>query len=211
MFQIVRADAAQFIKNILLVVFHLLRLALEGIWAVLSTYVIPMFTTIWKILKEKVWPAIVDVAKVVWENLVKAFEWLKDKILGPLAKALQPIVDLFKGIYDWVKKLVDMLAKLKIPKDLEQGSPSPFEQSLMDTASMMDSLTSIYVPNLNKALGSIDIGNFTPNMSPPSSGGRPSSSLASGRSVTVNVNASVSSQVDVYRMAYQISSVIKGA
>jgi len=201
----------EFIKNILLIVFHLLRLALEGIWAVLSTYVIPMFTTIWKILKEKVWPAIVDVAKVVWENLVKAFEWLKDKILGPLAKALQPIVDLFKGIYDWVKKLVDMLAKLKIPKDLEQGSPSPFEQSLMDTASMMDSLTSIYVPNLNKALGSIDIGNFTPNMSPPSSGGRPSSSLASGRSVTVNVNASVSSQVDVYRMAYQISSVIKGA
>lgn len=59
------------------------------------------------------------------------------KFLSPLQGIFTSISNAISGVIDWVKKFIDKLLSIKLPKWLTPGSPTPFEMGLRGVATAM--------------------------------------------------------------------------
>jgi hypothetical protein len=115
--------------------------ALAGLW---QNVLAPALETIWKWLG--------DTAKVIGEKLQPVLEWLRDKALPPIERALAAVSSAFSKVTDKVKSLADRIRSLKLPDWLTPGSPTPLEIGLRGIAAAMGDLSRLAVPRLQAEL-----------------------------------------------------------
>lgn len=115
--------------------------ALAGLW---QNVLAPALETVWKWLG--------DTAKVIGEKLQPVLEWLRDKALPPIERALAAVSSAFSKVTDKVKSLADRIRNLKLPDWLTPGSPTPLEIGLRGIAAAMGDLSRLAVPRLQAEL-----------------------------------------------------------
>lgn len=115
--------------------------ALAGLW---QNVLAPALEIVWNWLKK--------VAAAISETLQPVLEWLRDKALPPLERAIGRISDAFGTAADMVSGLADRIRNLSLPDWLTPGSPTPLEIGLRGIAAAMGDLSRLAVPRLQAEL-----------------------------------------------------------
>jgi len=124
---------------------------------------------------------------------------LRNFVNGPLA-SFKTGLSSVKGFIDSVKSAFDKLANairnFKLPSWLQRKSPSPLEQAFIGANEAIKQLQTEF-PKLSAQLQAA---------SPIAASPQP---IQTGAPINITVNASVNNDIDIYRMARQISEQIK--
>ncbi len=115
--------------------------ALAGLW---QNVLAPALEIVWNWLKK--------VAAAISETLQPVLEWLRDKALPPLERAIGRISDAFGTAADMVSGLADRIRNLSLPDWLTPGSPTPLEIGLRGIAAAMGDLSRVAMPRLQAEL-----------------------------------------------------------
>lgn len=99
-----------------------------------NAFVVPILETIHEWLKEKLQPVVEFYVNYLLPAFKRAFQFVNDKITAFIA--------LVKDAIEWINNL-------EIPKMFQQKSPSPFEQSIMDSIAQLRILNSLpFLPQM---------------------------------------------------------------
>lgn len=111
---------------------------------------------------EKLKPALQNLIEFIGDvnDAVRAMrDWFAEKLLKGLSKALDfirdvidafnKLIDAVKGVIEWVRKLLDLLSKVKVPGPLKQHSLPPLAQGILDTAMAAAALNENLSPTVN--------------------------------------------------------------
>ncbi len=128
--------------------------ALAGLW---QNVLAPALETVWDWLKKT--------ADAIADRLQPVLEWLRDKALPPIERALGRIADAFGTASDMVGGWADKIRGLKLPWWLTPGSPTPLELGLLGIREAADGLTRLAIPRLQAELA------FAPAFDPGRGGG----------------------------------------
>ncbi len=204
-----------------------LRPAIESVWSWLKGTVFPFWESFANLLSVIVSKAVEALAGT-WENVLQpaleaVYNFVKDN-LQPIwqtlsdffSKTLAPVLNTFRtGAWAMfeeaidhvqeaiaaVKKIFDDLAdaikNFHLPAWMQRHSPSPFEMVFIGANKELEKLMRIRWPDLQAAVKSIDLNVGTTSRAP----------TAPAQTINVTVNASVSSEIDVYQMAYTVAEI----
>lgn len=148
-----------------------LQPAIAGVMSFLETSVMPLLLAVVGLIGEGLAVAVEQAGKFFSEKLVpgiKAFaEWLGPKLQGPMDKVREAV----QWLIDKINALKDALSGLRLPKDFEPGSPTPFEIGLRGIGGAMSNLRRSEIPQLARELntlegGTIDQSQNTTNIMP---------------------------------------------
>jgi len=108
----------------------------------------PMLKALWEFIKEKVIPILESMWSWIKEKLGVAIEWLTETVLPPLVRAFEILKGILEKVHKWLEMVRDVLKSIKIPRDLEEHSPSALEQSFQNAANIMKQLAEVELPKL---------------------------------------------------------------
>lgn len=115
--------------------FEFLSTVVGGLGDFINDVLLPPVMSLVEWLGEKVAPVALDLAESILPALESGFD------------AIGKIVDTVVG---WIQTLVEWLGKVFIPDDLQQHSPSPFEQSIRDLGTAIRDVNNLpFLPNMN--------------------------------------------------------------
>lgn len=107
--------AAVAVKNALIVAWNAVKKALGAVWNWLKTYVFGPIVAYYKALWEGAGKA-VGLIITAWQGLKsglsKVWDWLQSNVFGPLQSAFGKVVDAVKKVIEWI-------GKIKIPKAVQ--------------------------------------------------------------------------------------------
>jgi len=190
----------EFIQNNIIPLFQALadvyiaavKLAIQALAGYWQNVLKPAIEVVWKFISEKVLPVFQKIWEVIEGPLGKAFMWLKEHVLDPVADAFSHIGDVISGVVDWLGKVADTISNITLPDWLTPGSPTPFEMGLRGINSALDEMAAKRIPALNANFGGLGRFNL-PAMGTMGAGGNTTyNNSAGGDRITVNVQDNVS-------------------
>jgi len=120
--------------------------ALTLVWKWIDQNIMPVFETLWKLIEDKVWPKVKQLAEVCYS-------------LGETANG---VANAFWAIVDAVKRAASAIANFKLPSWLTPGSPTPFELGLRGIRDEMGSLARMEMPRLTVGFERMQSTEFAP-------------------------------------------------
>lgn len=103
--------------------------AFAGIW---RNILLPAITAVGDYIGTTLQPIFGDTGTSVRDDLTPPFNYLTQTILPKFQTAMEAVGDVIKRVSDWFNALADAVKGFELPAVLQQHSPSPFEQSLID-------------------------------------------------------------------------------
>lgn len=100
--------------------------------------------------------AFTSFAKTIAGFVTEKLNAFKDNVLSGLATVIGDILDGIAGLLEKISEIKQALSGIKLPDILSQTSPSPFEQSILDSISVMNTMSRSSIPELVDALDTID-------------------------------------------------------
>jgi len=161
----------------------------------------PALKKIWEFIKEKVIPILSSMWSWIKEKLGVAIEWLTETVLPPLVKAFGILKGILEKVHKWLEMVKDVLSQIKVPKDLEQGFPSAFEQSFQAAADILKQMAETELPKLAASFKMLGAA-ASPVMGAVSGGGD-----GGGDSYTYNYNLSTTSTVGSGTLAMEFADM----
>lgn len=126
------------------------------------------FAAGWEVIKQTATESI-DKLKTTFTGLsdlisgvfTTAFNTFKDKVLSPIQTAFDNVSGAIKGAWDWLDKVKQRLASIKIPdwigKVFLGHSPSPFERGIRGVVDAMRQLSTVELPKLQLETGDLGL------------------------------------------------------
>lgn len=115
--------------------------------------------------------------------------------IDKLFNSFNSIISVVSSVLDWIQKLIDKLNAIEIPSILQQHSPSPLEQSILDTGNALRAAAG-YTTDFNRGLSGVHT---------PTTGGN-----TDNRSIEINIDAR-GQEADLVRKIKQVvNDVIQG-
>lgn len=156
---------------------NVLQPALSAVWSFVQQNVIPILASLAGTYLANVqtaaqnlasfWtntlqPAFSAIADAIRSTLGPAFTWLMNNVLGPVAASFGSISSAVSTVIGWINDLIHKLDAIHIPSILEQHSPSPLEQSVLDVGAAFDSASAAIPPFQRGLSGLRQIGVLPP-------------------------------------------------
>lgn len=211
--------------------------ALAGFWTIVQENVIPIVKTAWDILlklagivgtvagaildklmgpigslvgivRDYLVPIFTTLTDFVNKSLGPAIQWLGNGVFTPLADTLQGgLKKALEWFHDILLKIKDFLDSFELPAWLQQGSPTPFEYSLMGINDRLWEMSKGSLPSVKSALSRLNAMGM-PSMEGEFGNVEGYGGRGGGVYVTVNVE-SLSNNMDVDRLAYKVARTIQ--
>jgi hypothetical protein len=126
---------------------NILLPAIEAIWKFLSEDMMPIWEALGKLLSVTVGKAI-EVLTGIWQNVLQPalqsiWEWIKDKIIpifDGMSISVGGVTGAIERVVGWISTLIEKIKNIKLPDWMLGRSPSPWEVSLLGSASALSLL-----------------------------------------------------------------------
>ena len=208
--------------------------AIQDVWNFINTYLVPIFVALGELLsvtvsvivenlaklwKEKLQPALENVQKFIQDHVIPIFdelgkfidktlrpvlEWLEKFLVKNIKEAWEGIIKTLQTLYEWILKAIEAMQKLRPAKEVEPGSPTPFERGLRGISDAARTLRSD-LDSLQASFTGLGGGGI--QLNPVTGGG---GGLAGGLApIHVTVQATIHTPLDIPSMTRQIAEEIQ--
>ncbi|MCK4828034.1 hypothetical protein KA005_70545, partial [bacterium] len=120
---------------------------IEKVWKFLSEDMMPIWEALGELLEVTVGTAI-EALTGIWENVLQPalkdiWEWIKDKIIpkfDAMSVSVGGVTGAIETVVGWINTLIEKIKNIKLPDWMKPGSASPWEVSLLGSASALSLL-----------------------------------------------------------------------
>lgn len=168
--------------------------AFRAAYDYVNTNIMPLFQRFGDFLSVTFGPALKTISDFLSDQFSKAFGTAKGAI-DPVQLAIDAVSKAIQDALDWIQRMIDKLEAIHIPPILQQESPSPLEQSILDVGTALKSASS----------GTVDFNHNVNNVKMPHTTG-----TGDARSIQINIDARGQEQDLVNKIKNVVKDVIQG-